>query len=251
LWAVEPAAGAGRRLVLLLDEEGDGFLAAPVFPETEHAGAEDVVLRRSVLGYKAAVALGGAIFVEAAALRECEGSLRGEDFEPLRAFLLHLEGSGPRPAELVTGLPYLDERDVRYLFAKEFLAEFRALKTAAARAEDFVRLPQLIAALDEPALAAATATELPFGTVLVLPQERLRLRISLERDRQHCWAIVLDEAGEPSPRLDGFELVNGAGELLAPIESAQARFGVERVDGIGVRRRDGTRLAVQLVPRDG
>ncbi|MBI4028440.1 MAG: hypothetical protein HY360_25870 [Verrucomicrobia bacterium] len=94
----------------------DLLLAAPMFLETEYAGPDDVILPREIRGFKCAVAFGASISVLPQSLRSCEGLLPEEWKLRLVQFHRHLEGKALRPDGINTGLPYLDEIEVRFKF---------------------------------------------------------------------------------------------------------------------------------------
>ncbi len=93
-------------------------LVAPII-DSAMAGPEDVLLDRNVLGHRAAVAAGSAVTVLHDSLDRCRGVLPGRLQARLTAFQRFLDClSGCRP-EVTTGLPYLDEKDVRFVYNEE------------------------------------------------------------------------------------------------------------------------------------
>lgn len=103
-------------------------LVAPVFLSTEHAGPDDVILPRSVLPYRPAVAVGGCFSVLDDSLGECKGRLPEATVEGLLDFRAFLAGDLDICPAVVTGPDYIDEMDVRYKYHEDLVEKIDYLQ---------------------------------------------------------------------------------------------------------------------------
>lgn len=98
-----------------MEMEGHALhLVAPMYPSSEYAGPEDVILPRSVLPYRPAVAVGSCFSVLDDSLGECKGRFPDETTEGLLNYRAFLMGDRNICPAVVTGPDYLDEKDIRY-----------------------------------------------------------------------------------------------------------------------------------------
>ncbi|NLE66229.1 MAG: hypothetical protein GX608_02310 [Lentisphaerae bacterium] len=182
LWLTRPDPGfpdnlpAGIRtddpVRLILLEAGTGnlkghrlHLAAPIIENPAMAGPDDLILPKEVLGHRVAVAAGMACTVLQDGLDRCRGCLPPAWLSSLQAFQEGLLNHASPPANVQTGLPYLDEHDVRYLAHR--------------------KLADGLAYLQEPVLAWAEACG-TFGKALAPPITARALREVMGR----CWKRV-------------------------------------------------------------
>ncbi len=109
-------------LVLILSDEPteiSGHLIHHVMPihrECAQAGPDDILLPREVFGYRVVVCAGASVPVFRESLDICVGVLPKSFLEPVVAFQDWLEGSSDVRPQVLTGLPYLDEQDVRWRY---------------------------------------------------------------------------------------------------------------------------------------
>ena len=118
-------------LALVLDRDSRQkkvLRMAPIIPETEKAGPEDVLLPGSLLGWRAVLCVGSSIPVQEACLDECRGLLPLSWMKNVNAFYRWIQGVGRKPAGLITGMGYIDERDIRVAFHKQIQERMVYLK---------------------------------------------------------------------------------------------------------------------------
>jgi hypothetical protein len=96
-------------------------LVAPVFLDAENAGPDDVILPRSVLPYRPAVAVGSCFSLLDDSLGECKGRLPDTTVENLLHFRSYLVGNIDTCPAVVTGPDYIDEMDVRYKYHEDLV----------------------------------------------------------------------------------------------------------------------------------
>ena len=235
------------------------FLVAPIFPETEYAGPDDVILKRSIIGFNCAIAMGATIVLPQSGLTGCEGQLPNEIWGKLEQFHNFLNGISARPDGVVTGLEYLGETDIRFVFLGRLFTRLKTIETAFANPVDHTEestvtlvedltdnLINVVWLPEIEVLAAATPPPGRFQTIYGVARRLCILRVSLEPDFRHCWMFTLDEKGNPSSELDGSEILDAKLNQIAVIKDCQCRLEARRLaHGFVVRTPDGKILTLK------
>ncbi len=113
------------------------FEAAPLFPETEMAGAHDALLPAGLLGFQCAAALGTRLTILADSLTEYQAAVAPTLLQGLNAFCGRKSTTdAPATTPLCTGAPYLRRSDIRVRFHQQLAKRLDYLWTPVALALD-------------------------------------------------------------------------------------------------------------------
>jgi len=228
------------------------FLVAPIFAETEYAGPDDILFPKTVLGFRCAIAVGAALSIIPESLLECEGALPHEWCDRLFRFQICLETGEPRPTDVRTGLPYLDENDVRFVFMERMVERLDYLqaplldvvpsviadaervsvadkvRAIVSKVKNWITVPDL-----QPFIAlqmrrvTASSKEVPkFEITFKILGMGVFLEVSVSGNYETCTFQVRDKTGEVDLCLDGGHLVSTNGEISADIDQGQTRLSM-------------------------
>ena len=121
-------------MVLVLDSEplegddSESILVAPLHRDGALAGPEDVLLPREVFGYRMVVCVGASFPTLPECLELCLGQLPEDWLNRLQLFSDWLTGVTEERPDVLVGLPYLDEQDVRWRFKNKMMTDLAYLQ---------------------------------------------------------------------------------------------------------------------------
>jgi hypothetical protein len=262
LWVVilKPVAGRanGHRF----------FYAAPIFPEIEFAGPDDVLLASTVLGFPCAVATKGALTILEDSLRQCEGETSSAEFVRLKQFAESSSRDEKLFASISVGLAYLGPNDPRIQFHEELDArldylwepvasaiETMSLEFEPAREPLSQKLKESVAEILEAVrtgvrqlasvewLATFERQLQPVGMQAseerrerheqkyLAPSENLTITVTAQATRGPDVRFqVFDQAGERSSAIDGAIVIGADGNPSAPITGGQTRMNPQQLE---------------------
>lgn len=254
-------------LVVLLrtndaDMEGHPVhLAAPLFEETRYSGPGDVLLPRHLFGHRKAVAVAYGFTLLGDSLTHCRGILPETTTKALQQFLRALDTGSEPPPQFATGLPYLDEEDVRYAFHEELVDRVDILQISAVTwaeqcspavseeesttgsklwQQGFSRID--LAALFPVLAPALSAADIPAERrleTIALSCEAIGAIIQVSQAEQlgDCALEIVDD---PDHRLEGAEIQDSQGALVHRLTGLAACFTMPDPPQLIFILRDGT-----------
>ena len=221
------------------------MLAVPVHYDVAMAGPDDVILPAGLFGGRTVACAGASVPVLKDSLDVCIGVLPVEWAEKLLRYHSWLNGEDSERPEVVTGIDYLDQDDLRWKFKEQlgdqlaylqqpFLAwaeQCGALDTEEQEAStglvslldffaDFFRpVPEPTLAL---AAASAVSAERPLKSrYLESADGHIVIRVS---EAEKVGYMVLEVVTDAHNRLDGAEVRDANGKVISVIQSGSSCF---------------------------